>query len=155
MLQRMALAFSLTAGSFACAAPPESATDDVTAGDVTTDDVTTDDVTAGEDDAMNPADEIPVACTLSADDLAGRRDSLVAGILARAERVTELPEGLRVELASEPGLLADLARFVEQERACCRFLRFALTAEPDGGPIVVEVTGPPGTGAFLRSILSG
>jgi len=38
---------------------------------------------------------------------------------------------------------------------CCRFLRFAVAAEPDGGPISLEVTGPPGTAQFLEQLVTG
>ena len=44
---------------------------------------------------------------------------------------------------------------IEAERACCRFLKFGLTLEPDGGPLVMEVTGPEGTQEFLLSVVSG
>ncbi len=41
------------------------------------------------------------------------------------------------------------------ERQCCRFLRFAVAAERDGGPISLEVTGPPGTAQFLEQLVTG
>ena len=43
-----------------------------------------------------------------------------------------------------PGLLA----------RCCPFLRFVVTAEPNGGPIYLEVTGPPGTRELLDQLQS-
>jgi hypothetical protein len=51
---------------------------------------------------------------------------------------------------SSPGSFAELARVVDQERSCCSFLRFQLTAEPGTGPVTFEVTGPPGTREMLR-----
>ena len=45
-----------------------------------------------------------------------------------------------------------VARVVDAERACCRFLRFTITVEPDDGAITLEVTGPPGTGDFLAAL---
>jgi hypothetical protein len=42
---------------------------------------------------------------------------------------------------------------IEAERACCRFLRFALTVDQDLGPVTLEIDGPEGTREFLASIL--
>ncbi|HTE05005.1 MAG TPA: hypothetical protein VK824_02335 [Planctomycetota bacterium] len=69
-----------------------------------------------------------------------------------ADKVTDLDNGLRVTFASRPGLLADLAQMMEQERGCCRFLRFRITAEPAAGEIVLDVTGSPGTREMLRAL---
>lgn len=49
-------------------------------------------------------------------------------------------------------VLAGVARVVETERRCCRFLRLRLTVEPDGGPVTPDVTGPPGTPELLRTL---
>ena len=40
------------------------------------------------------------------------------------------------------------------EQDCCRFLRFRITVEPDAGPILLELSGPPGTGEFLSALLN-
>jgi hypothetical protein len=49
-------------------------------------------------------------------------------------------------------VLSEIARTVDNERKCCRFLRFALTVEPDDGPITMDLTGPPGTREFLAAM---
>jgi hypothetical protein len=41
---------------------------------------------------------------------------------------------------------------IDAERQCCRFLRFALTVEPDAGPIRLEFTGPRGAQAFVEAL---
>ena len=48
-----------------------------------------------------------------------------------------------------------IARAVEAERHCCRFLRFGITVEPDGGPVFLELTGPRGTREFIGALLEG
>ena len=63
--------------------------------------------------------------------------------------------GFRWTFAPQDGLLAELAHVIDAERHCCRFLRFALAAECDGGPISLEVSGPPGTLAFLDQLMTG
>jgi len=35
--------------------------------------------------------------------------------------------------------LSSIARAVEAERHCCRFLRFTLTVEPDEGPFTLDL----------------
>ena len=97
--------------------------------------------------------DLPVACTLSPAALGARRQGLLSELLRRADEHQELPEGHRLRFAASEEVLAVLARAVEAERQCCRFLRFRITVEPDGGPIVLELTGPPGTREFISAML--
>jgi hypothetical protein len=69
-------------------------------------------------------------------DIALARSLFFAG--GRAVRETE--SGLMVEIP--PDLLADVARFVENERRCCRHLAFALDVPAHGADLVLRVTGP-------------
>jgi hypothetical protein len=63
-------------------------------------------------------------------------------------------EGRPVACAlTEPESLAIVATFIDLERRCCAFLRFRLTVEPGGGPIWLELTGPPGTRELLAAEL--
>ena len=94
----------------------------------------------------------PLACSLTPEDLRDRRDALLPGLIHRADTVTDLENGLRLEFKSKSGLLAEIARIMEQERGCCTFLRFNLTAEAEDGPITLDVTGPKGTREVLRSL---
>jgi hypothetical protein len=96
--------------------------------------------------------ELPIACTLSPDALRARRARLLDDLLRRAERRDDLPNGVRLSFAAAGETLAALAEAVNAERHCCRFLRFAILVEPDGGPIVLELTGPPGTREFLAAL---
>ena len=97
--------------------------------------------------------EIPIACTLSPDALKARRDGLLADLFQRAERYELTEDGLRMRFSSGTDTLATLARMVEAERHCCRFLRFVITVEPDGGPVSLELSGPAGTRDFLSALL--
>jgi hypothetical protein len=71
--------------------------------------------------------DLPIACALDAAQLKELRGGLLPGLLVGAE----------------------------QRSTVCRFLRFAVVAEPDGGPVFLEVTGPPGTAEFLDQLLPG
>ena len=97
--------------------------------------------------------DVPIACTLSPDALETRREGLLAGLFQRAEHheLTEL--GIRMRFAPATDVVAAIARVVDAERQCCRFLRFAISVEPDGGPILLELTGPPGTREFLAGLV--
>jgi hypothetical protein len=101
---------------------------------------------------VGPDAQSSVACKLTSDQLAVRRQKLIPGLIDRAVEVGEVPNGLRLRFKSEPRLLRDLARVMEQEHDCCSFLRFELKTEPGAGPVTLEVTGPPGTAEMLRNL---
>jgi hypothetical protein len=96
--------------------------------------------------------EIPIACTLSPAALRDRRERLLAEIVRHATEHQELPDGYRLRFAAGDDILATILQVVEAERRCCRFLQFQITVEPDGGPISLELSGPPGTGEFISTL---
>ena len=102
---------------------------------------------------MSP--DLPIACTLTPEELRRGREELLPGVVARAESHEAIADGFRFRFKSEPGLITAIAAMMEAERRCCRFLEFQVTAEPDEGPIWLEVTGPPGTPDFLAGWLPG
>ena len=97
---------------------------------------------------------LPVACTLGPAALKARREGLLAALVRRAERHEELADGQRFQFCASDNILDLIARAIEAERLCCRFLRFRLTVDPDEGPIVLEMTGPEGTRDFLSALLT-
>ena len=97
--------------------------------------------------------ETPIACTLSPEALRTRREELLASLLHRARHHELLEHGLRVRFDPETDLIAALAKVVDAERQCCRFLRFVITVEPDGGLVLLELSGPAGTREFLAGLL--
>jgi hypothetical protein len=82
-----------------------------------------------------------------------RREGLLSALLRRADAQEELPEGCRLRFAATDDVLVTIAQTIDAERQCCRFLRFRLTVEPDGGPISLELTGPQGTREFVSPLL--
>jgi hypothetical protein len=95
---------------------------------------------------------LPIACTLGPAALKARREDLLGGLVRRAVDRVDLSDGYRVRFTPDDNVLSDIARIVDVERLCCRFLTFQLTVEPDGGPIWLEFTGPPGTKDFLAGM---
>jgi hypothetical protein len=94
---------------------------------------------------------LPVACTLTPDAMATRKAALLTGLVCRAEGREEIADGLRFEFPADT--LSALFASIEAERQCCRFLRFEITIEPDGGPIWLSLTGPHGTREFLAALI--
>ena len=96
--------------------------------------------------------DLPVVCTLSPAALQARRENLLNALLRRTIERRELPNGYSLRFAAEGDVLSEIARTVDNERKCCRFLRFAVTVEPDDGTITVDLTGPSGTREFLAAM---
>ena len=98
--------------------------------------------------------ELPIACELTPAELEARRQGLLPGLLAQATERVQLSNGFRWRFAPSTEVLMAAVRTIDAERQCCRFLKFALTVEPDAGDVWLEVTGPDGTTEFLSTLLS-
>jgi len=99
------------------------------------------------------ADEIPVACCLSNEELRTREATLLAQFKSALLTTEALADGYLFRVPGDKKCLAVAAELIAAERECCPFLRFELTAEPAMGPVTVRMTGPAGTKEFLKSIL--
>jgi hypothetical protein len=97
--------------------------------------------------------ELPVACTLTAREREERRAGLLTELRRFRREARWLPDGVVLDYAPEPGVIAALGRLIELESQCCAFLRFHLSVAPGGGPISLELTGPDGTRDFLEHAL--
>ena len=97
--------------------------------------------------------ELPIACELSPAELEARRQGLLPGLLAHAAESVGLTNGFRWRFEPSTELLMAIVDAIDAERQCCRFLKFALTVEPDGGAVWLEVTGPDGTKEFISTLL--
>jgi hypothetical protein len=97
--------------------------------------------------------DLPIVCTLTPDALRARREGLLTELQRLSTGHELLPEGLRLRFAPSGETLAAIARAVEAERHCCRFLRFTVTVEPDEGPLTLDLTGPQGTREFVVALL--
>lgn len=96
--------------------------------------------------------DLPIICTLDPATLAARREGLLQQLVRRAERLEERTDGYRLHFTACGDALALIGRAIDAERRCCRFLRFQLTVEPDDGPLVLDLTGPPGSREFLSAL---
>ncbi len=69
----------------------------------------------------------------------------------RALDRNDLADGYDLRFAE--GDFAAVAKFVDNERRCCPFVRFLIAVEPERGGIALRMTGPAGTRAVLDSEL--
>jgi hypothetical protein len=104
--------------------------------------------------------ELPIVCTLSPGQVRSRKEVLLPGLVALAEEkiefqarsADEVSEGFRYRFAATTENLSSIARTIDAERQCCRFLRFELVVEEGAGPIWLTVIGPPGSREFLEQL---
>jgi hypothetical protein len=96
---------------------------------------------------------LPIACDLTPAEMTARRATLLPGLLAQAAERIPVAHGFRWRFAASGEFLAAAAETINAERQCCRFLRFTLTVEADGGPVWLEMTGPEGTVEFLETLI--
>jgi MerR family transcriptional regulator, copper efflux regulator len=90
---------------------------------------------------MGSMTDLPIACTLDANDLgdrlatveALRRDALVGR--------TEIPGGVRMHLRNAPGIEARVRALAAAESRCCAFLNFRIETVDD--ELLLEITGVP------------
>src|SRR5262245_1226528 len=90
----------------------------------------------------------PIACTLRPCALRGHLEDW-NGLVSLATRRCALDDGVRVEFAAGAPL-DELARLVAAERACCQFLRFAITVDTSG--IGLEVRGPDDARSIIEAL---
>jgi hypothetical protein len=95
--------------------------------------------------------EIPIACTLSKDDLDKRQDEL--NTLRQVVReMRQTPNGFTLRFDGSTDSWMMIAHVVAQERLCCPFLQFQLIAEKGMGSLWLEVTGSNDTAQFLLAM---
>jgi hypothetical protein len=104
-------------------------------------------------DKIDAMSELPIVRTLGPDALRARRQGLLTALLQQSSGKEVLPDGLRLRFPASGETLSKITQTVEAERHCCRFLRFAITVEPDEGEITLDLTGPEGTREFVAALL--
>ena len=95
---------------------------------------------------------LPIACRLSAEQLAAERDTLLLGLADHAVQRTPLPSGLRLRFPATAERMRQIDAVVRRERECCPFLEFRVELGL-GGSLTLDVTGPEGTAGLLADLL--
>jgi hypothetical protein len=94
----------------------------------------------------------PLACALTADDQRCAADELLPGLARDACTVARTGDLARFEFHSREGIVARIAAVIEREQRCCPFFEFRLDVSPTRQLVILEITGPAGTGDFLASL---
>jgi hypothetical protein len=97
--------------------------------------------------------DLPIVCRLQPAELNARANQLLPGVVAAAKVRYAIENGFRFEFQPDSEVLASIVRMIDAERQCCQFLRFQLTIEAAGGPVVLDVTGPPGSREFHDAMI--
>jgi hypothetical protein len=106
------------------------------------------------------AGQPPIACKLTEPELRQRRSGLLDEVRAWVTATRALPDepggpgpGFELTFADGEAALPEVLELVRLESRCCPFLRFRLTVAPAGGPVVLQVTGPPRGAEILAAEL--
>ena len=97
-------------------------------------------------------DRLPVACSLSPEEMRGRQASLIPALLGRAVAVNPSGEGYVLRFNLDAATLHSIAEVIAAESRCCPFLQFDLCVPPAQGNVTLTVSGPKGTRAFLDAL---
>ena|SRR5437899_1040806 len=95
--------------------------------------------------------DLPVIRTLTPHTATTRKVALLPGLARRAESREDTADGVRFRFSVDA--FSMLVSTVEAERQCCRFLRFDISIEPDGGPIWLSLSGPAWNARLLTALL--
>lgn len=87
------------------------------------------------------ADENPVVCCLSAEEMRKREATLLAQFKSALVTTEEVSDGYFFRIPGDKKWIALAAELIMAERECCPFLRFELAADPGMGPVTLRMTG--------------
>ena len=102
---------------------------------------------------IQPGPSSTVTCLLPEAEQRGRRETVLHDILAAALEIRELEDGILLRFPGTDAWFRKLADFVSFERACCPFLAFEVTPEPDFGTITLTVRGRATATDFLNNAI--
>ena len=96
---------------------------------------------------------LPIACTLSPEQLVADRDTLLLGLADHAIQRTTLPSGMQLRFPATAARMRQIDAVVRRERECCPFLDFRVGLALGGSSLTLDVTGPEGTAVLLATLL--
>jgi hypothetical protein len=93
-----------------------------------------------------------IVCDWSPGAIRAGRAGLLPGLAGRARLRSETSDGYRLTFDASTDTLQAITATIDAERQCCRWLRFDLTVEPAGGPVVLTLSGPERARDFLAAL---
>jgi hypothetical protein len=94
---------------------------------------------------------VPVACTASSDELPLRIEQ-IERLRRRVTRLERTADGILLHFPEHPDVEAEVASFAVEEKACCAFWGFAITATDD--EITLRWDGPPAVEGFFEDLVA-
>jgi len=85
--------------------------------------------------------KIPIACSLTNDELRERRKNVLDKIAVSLIDSAELPDGFRYRFSIDDSILQNLITVINLERKCCPFLNFKLSLEAGKDFASLDLTG--------------
>ena len=98
--------------------------------------------------------EIPIACTLNAEEQAAWSAGMGRTIFVGYMEARELPDGYALRYPGDDTWAQTLLAFIIHERGCCPFFTFMLTFEPDHGAIWLHLTGNGEVKTFVEQMIA-
>ena len=95
------------------------------------------------------AKRLPIACELSEGGQRSTQEDISRELFSACKDVRELEDGYEFVFPESKEWIEGLARFVAEERECCRFFAFELLFEPDLGPVSLRMRGLAGAKEYL------
>jgi len=99
-------------------------------------------------------EESPLACdrlALTPEQRKRHFDELGPMLRSVKTSVRELPDGFEFQFPSEMKTYLLVAEWVAGERVCCPFFEIDLRSEPEGGPLLLRLTGRDGVKEFIHA----
>lgn len=95
----------------------------------------------------------PLACNMLAIPAAERAEHMAnwQRLTANAVGVKALTDGYAFQFQPNEETLTSIAQVIRRERLCCPFFRFCVSVEPEGGPMVLALTGRAGVRLFIEA----
>ena len=94
-----------------------------------------------------------IACALTSGELLQRKEELATFIVAKANKLEELENGVLLYFEDEPKLIDQVIEFMLKEKACCPFFKFDLSILPFNRGFALQITGAKGTKEFIMDFL--
>ena len=99
------------------------------------------------------AEDVPIACSLTANELVTRGEE-VDDLFTGVEQVRELADGYALRFPGTSTWPQRVLDFIQGERDCCLFFTFELIFIPNQGPIWLHIRGPEGVKEMVMETLT-
>ncbi|MFN2569861.1 MAG: hypothetical protein ABR564_09725 [Candidatus Dormibacteria bacterium] len=99
---------------------------------------------------MTEPDPVPIACSLSAEDLPGR-EAEWRSLAAASSTRERIDGGVRLTIPASARSLADVVDITRREKECCPFFTFTLIEQQPG--MILEIRAPADAEAMLEGLL--